>query len=520
MATTRVTNTKSGKAAIKYAFEEKLGVKAGDRVLAAGGSNLDVSYAMQQMRHVWKAHGKDDGKTVQMYRIIQSFGLDELDPKNPEDIAKANEIGLALAAELYPDRQALVVTQADGKGKKGVGDEKGGKLHNHILVNSVSFVDGKSLRGDDKEHSTISAKSDEIIQRYGMNPVDTEASRNRRTLSEKQMAAAGMYVWKDDLRNRIVAGLESEEITDRDSFVQHMKDEHEVEVSYRGKKFVKYDFIGKDGGSHGARDTALSNNGYYGRDRLDEMFAENAQRLAEAALAVEAEQEEEEVTDEPETIAPTIVGGIDLSFMDADLAKVSKRHKKADAPVKNTPYVEPDMMREVREEREAKKAAAKMDGLHGDALVMNDEVDSLRAKEAAAAAREEAERKAEQEKQKKAEEDARKAIEALEEAKRQEQAEKAQKLREEAKARLVKDVFFKRESNYDVPESTLTRFMQNEEKWMGTKFKNGITKELEDYTVSKVYKRTTSQIADEKRAERNGVQNATDQVAQADGPEL
>lgn len=519
MATTRVTNTKSGKAAIKYAFEEKMGVKAGDRVLAAGGSNLDVSYAMQQMRHVWEAHGKADGKTVQMYRIIQSFGLDELDPKNPEDIAKANEIGLALAAELYPDRQALVVTQADGKGKKGVGDEKGGKLHNHILVNSVSFVDGKSLRGDDKEHSTISAKSDEIIQRYGMKPVDTEASRNRRTLSEKQMAAAGMYVWKDDLRERIVAGLESEEITDRDSFIQHMKDEHEVEVTYRGKKFVKYDFIGKDGGSHGARDTALSNNGYYGRDRLDAMFAENAQRLADAALVAEAEQEEEEVTDEPETIAPTFVGGVDLSFMDAELAKVAKRHKKSDAPVKKTPYVEPPMMREVREEREAKAAAAKMDELHGEALVMNNDVDSRKAQEVAAAAREEAERKAEQAEQKKAAEDARKAIEALEEAKRQEQAEKAQKRIQESKGRLLKDVFLGRESLYDVPEKTFTRFMENEDKWMGKTFVNGITNKEQRFDTPEIYRRSKIQVASEERAERQGVQNATDQVAQADGPE-
>lgn len=267
MAVTRVTNTKNGRAAIRYAFEEPSHKEGMDRVLMSSGSNLNTNSAMEQMIATWKSHGKDGGDTVQMYRIIQSFGLDELNPDNPEHVAIANEIGQALASELYPDKQALIVTQADGEG---------GKLHNHILVNSVGFVDGKSLRGDRKEWSVISAKSDEIIQRYGLKPIERKTGVIKSTMAEIKLREKGEYVWKDDLRGRIDSALGNRDITSLDAFVEHMRDEYDVGVRFRGEKGASYDFIDANGKKRTSRATALADGGVgFNQDAINELIQEN-----------------------------------------------------------------------------------------------------------------------------------------------------------------------------------------------------------------------------------------------------
>ena len=71
---------------------------------------------------------------IQIIHVIQSFSKNEFDPKNPEDIQKANLVGQEIVRKHYPGRQALVCTQTD---------VIGGCVHNHILINDVSMVDNK-----------------------------------------------------------------------------------------------------------------------------------------------------------------------------------------------------------------------------------------------------------------------------------------------------------------------------------------------------------------------------------------
>jgi hypothetical protein len=546
MAYTRVTKTRDGRAAIRYAFEEQKKKEGMDRVLAASGSNVDPKFAMMQMKAVWDRFGKDDGKTVQMYRIIQSFGLDELDPSNPEDVEKANNIGREFAEEMYPGRQSLIVTQADGKG---------GKLHNHVLVNSVSFIDGKSLRDDTKEFYPIARKTNEIMRRHGMNPPELPDGKkeNKRSHVERKLAAAGGYVWKDDLKERITAGMNSPLVTSEDEYVEHMRDEYGVGVRFRGSvedddgkkikgmKGISYDFVDRNDGKRTAKGGTLGSRFQTGKlnaciaaNILDNAHAEaledEAARVADAELLIDnahAEALEDEAlrVAEVQRLADAtakksqekVSGGFDFdSILGGDLAKLSKRFKPSVAPVRKSNFVEPDLMREVREEREAKQAVAKMDELHGEALVVNDEVDANRSQEAAAAAR--ADRKAEQEKQKKDAENARKAIEAQEEARHQEQLKRAQILRDEAKERIIQGVHYGQSSFYNTTDEELTEFMKNEPKLTG-KMMNSITGR-KPYTTDGIYRYTKNEIADRKRAVRQGVDHATVQVAQDDGPEL
>lgn len=69
----------------------------------------------------------DDTKPIVAYHGYQSFKIGEV----TADVA--HEIGVRLAQELYADRfEVIVTTHLDKK-----------HVHNHILLNSTSFVDGK-----------------------------------------------------------------------------------------------------------------------------------------------------------------------------------------------------------------------------------------------------------------------------------------------------------------------------------------------------------------------------------------
>lgn len=257
MAYTCVTNTKNGTKAIKQALSKTL------CNLYVTCNNSHPDYILCQMQSTWLSYNKEQFESVQIYKIVQSFGLDELDPKDSDDIEKANNIGLELAQEMYDDRQSLIITRADGDG---------GKLYNIILINSVDFIDGKSLGGTRTGWSNVAAVSDTIIQRYGLVPTPSKISKDHRTMGEIKKAARGEYVWKDDLKQRISDAVSNVDIVDEDSFKDSMMANFEVDVRYNGKG-LSYSFMDADGEKKVIRASRLGSN--YGRDTLANKFVDN-----------------------------------------------------------------------------------------------------------------------------------------------------------------------------------------------------------------------------------------------------
>lgn len=469
MAYTRITNTRNGSAAIRYAFEEPSHREGMDRVLMASGSNLDPRFAMIQMRDVWKAHGKNDGETVQMYRVIQSFGLDELDPNNPNDVQRANEIGQALASELYPDKQALIVTQADGEG---------GKLHNHVLVNSVSFTDGKSLRGYRKEHDAVAEKTDEILVRYGMKPLDTENTRKRRTSQEKRLAEAGKYVWKDDLRGRIDDLLSDPSVNSQDVFIERMKADFDVDVKYRGKS-ITYSFEDANGTQRKSRDKKLGTD--YGQETVSERFETNA-------LLFEAEERRKKA--EQNSL------GFDFDFESELQAMVGQPKAKSRRSVKPK---ETELMKQVRLEREAKEQAERMDKVHAEALLENAHIDAIReeqAREKRRAEQREIERQQQAERERR-EQEKRRALE---------QQRQLEKQREQALKRIHKAT-----TPYTkVTPEFIDKFIESSRELKG-KTHTTITGKRVPYSDTDIYHHTRFKLAEEKRKAQQGHNVAVEQ---------
>jgi len=517
MAVTRVTNTRDGAAAIRYAFEEPSHKEGMDRVLMASGSNLDPNFAMQQMRDVWERFGKAerdvgnvrlksgekaDGRMVEMYRVIQSFGLNELDPDNPEHIAIANDIGQTLANELYPDKQALIVTQADGEG---------GKLHNHILVNSLSFKDGKSIRGKEASWKTISDKSDEILERHGLKPIEREVGAINSTMAERKLREKGEYVWKDDLRGRIDSAMSNRDIVSQDDFVDYMRDEYDVGVRFRGKKGASYDFVDENGKKRTSRATALSNGGIgYNKDAITDVLDNNLDKLHQEALAENEQFDEIEEIEEKSFAVDSI--GIDFG---AELSAMgSKRKRNSDRPKKRSKSVS-DLDRRL----EATRQQNIINSAYDDAIVEDAHIEALQDNvqfDKQKAEREEKERQ-EAEAKRQREEQARQ--EQIEQQRKREDEQRQAQIEERyaTLSRINKPFLLEADKHLATNREYLDYFSENYKDYKGKR--NPLSQKEYRHsdivdTISSRYKR------EQKEQSQEAHQEVVQEVAVDDGPEL
>lgn len=97
------------------------------------------------------------------YHMEQSFAEGEVTPE------LAHKIGVELARELFGDRYEVVVaTHVDTN-----------CVHNHILLNSVSFVDGRKFHQPNSFYENhIRKVSDALCQKYGLSIImEAEPSR-------------------------------------------------------------------------------------------------------------------------------------------------------------------------------------------------------------------------------------------------------------------------------------------------------------------------------------------------------
>lgn len=211
MAYTKITRTKNGAAAIAYALNGKGhngAVKRNEMVTPIKMQN-GIEY-WKQMNRYWR-RARVNHK-VQIVRIIQSFSNEEFDPNNPEDILKANEVGQCLVEEHYLGRQALVCTQTDGKG---------GCIHNHILINDVSMIDGKGCRKYQYHQPDVMPWTDEITSRY-TNLDEGNKNGENLTQAERAKREKGAYSYKDDIRERVAKAMKS--CSSEGDFLQKLAD--------------------------------------------------------------------------------------------------------------------------------------------------------------------------------------------------------------------------------------------------------------------------------------------------------
>ena len=114
------------------------------------GINCEIEDAVKQMQFVKTFYEKENG--ILAFHAYQSFNEGEVTPKI------AHEIGVKLANEMWGDRfQVVVSTHLNTK-----------HLHNHFVINSVSFKDGKKYYSNLTNTALLRKTLDEICEEYGL----------------------------------------------------------------------------------------------------------------------------------------------------------------------------------------------------------------------------------------------------------------------------------------------------------------------------------------------------------------
>ena len=113
------------------------------------GVNCDPTTTRDEMM-ISKAQWNDRSEIV-CYHGFQSFKSGEVTPE------QAHEVGVRLAERMWGDRfQVIVATHLNTD-----------CLHNHFVVNSVSFADGKHYHDNKANLRLLRQRSDELCREYG-----------------------------------------------------------------------------------------------------------------------------------------------------------------------------------------------------------------------------------------------------------------------------------------------------------------------------------------------------------------
>lgn len=129
--------------------------------LYVSGINCMPDTALQEMRNSKKQFFKTTG--IQCFHGVQSFVKGEVTPE------EAHEIGIKLAEELWGDKFQVVVTTHLNTNN----------LHNHFVLNSVSFLDGKRFCNTKKDYALIRKVSDKLCEEYGLSVLKQEEKYNK-----------------------------------------------------------------------------------------------------------------------------------------------------------------------------------------------------------------------------------------------------------------------------------------------------------------------------------------------------
>lgn len=125
------------------------------------GVNCDPATARDEMM-ITKAQFQDESEIV-CYHGFQSFKHGEVTPE------QAHEVGVKLAEKMWGDRfQVIVATHLNTD-----------CLHNHFVVNAISYMDGKHYHDNKKNLRLLRQRSDELCRQYDLSVIEHPSGRKK-----------------------------------------------------------------------------------------------------------------------------------------------------------------------------------------------------------------------------------------------------------------------------------------------------------------------------------------------------
>lgn len=150
--------------ALHYAQNGEKTVSADERFCFVTGIGCWAETAYEEMTAVKRRFGKTDGNVA--YHAYQSFKPGEVTPE------QCHALGVRLAKQLWgKDFQVLVVTHLDRN-----------HLHNHFLINSVSFINGRKFNDDKRCYYRLRAASDALCREQALSVIQNPKGHTPRSV--------------------------------------------------------------------------------------------------------------------------------------------------------------------------------------------------------------------------------------------------------------------------------------------------------------------------------------------------
>ena len=176
---------------IRYCVQEKKTVDENGRQYV-GGVNCLGRHAYEEFMATKNLYGKASG--TYFYQYVQSFLPGEI-----QSYEEAHRIGLEFAGRSFPGYEVLVATHLDAHDDRGVQ-----RVHNHFIVNSVSFKDGKKIHFTPNTLQELRKISDDICRDHGLSVLPPSERRNGQGIGTREYRATMRGEgWKFGLINDI-----------------------------------------------------------------------------------------------------------------------------------------------------------------------------------------------------------------------------------------------------------------------------------------------------------------------------
>ena len=168
---------------LNKALDYIMNPKKTDNTLLVDGYACSPQIAFYEFNQVKKNADKTDG-TLALH-LIQSFAPGEVDYET------AHKIGIELADKILKGRfQYVIATHTDK-----------GHVHNHILINSVSFKDKKRYHSSPNSYYYIRRTSDKLCKGYELSVIDNPKEKGKSHYEHSQEKQGKS--WKALLRQTI-----------------------------------------------------------------------------------------------------------------------------------------------------------------------------------------------------------------------------------------------------------------------------------------------------------------------------
>lgn len=125
------------------------------------GVNCEPDSAYEEMKDTKEFYHKEN--KILAFHAYQSFAEGEVTPE------LAHKIGVELANEMWGDRfQVIVTTHLNTK-----------HIHNHLVINSVSFKDGLKYYDNHTNYAKMRHISDELCREYGLSVIKEKPTKKK-----------------------------------------------------------------------------------------------------------------------------------------------------------------------------------------------------------------------------------------------------------------------------------------------------------------------------------------------------